>query len=71
MSPQAGVEKITDWHERESHPGELGVDKLMSWCRYGVFVAFRFWGVDEEEGKLRGVGTCIGEGGVGGSCYRY
>jgi len=30
MSPQSGVEKITDWHERESHPGELGVDKLVS-----------------------------------------
>jgi hypothetical protein len=30
MSPQEGVEKITDWHERESHPGELGVDKLVS-----------------------------------------
>jgi hypothetical protein len=30
MTSEARVEKVTDWHERESHPGELGVDKLMS-----------------------------------------
>jgi hypothetical protein len=30
MSSEAGVEKITDWHERGPHPPEFGVDKWMS-----------------------------------------
>jgi len=68
MSSEAGVETVTDWRERGPHPLEFGVDGLMQiWC----FSGFRFCRMDEEKGKLRGVGTCIGEGGIGGSCYRY